>query len=94
MAHLSGDFAAKDGSVVRHDRTPIEATRDGDRWHVRVEGSGKGTLAVTGTIGTGTFTALGGRTFALTVEISGPRWTYRLLDGTRVVGEGIIFLPP
>lgn len=97
MAHIIGDFVDARGRPCRHERVPIEVTRDQARLHFRMEGSGRGTVTMHGNTGTGTFTVHGGETLKMTVERDdrANRLTYRLRRDGDVVASGSIHdLPP
>lgn len=95
MATIQGDFVDARGDPCSFDGVPIEITRDGQRLHIRMEGSGRGSVTVKGSAGAGEFTALGGKTFRVDVRLSGANGLdYELRDGeNRVAGGTILNLP-
>lgn len=92
MAQIIGDFVDARGHPCRRDRVPIEVTRDRDRLHFRMEGSGRGSVTMRGNSGSGTFTVLGGETLEMIVEHDGRnnRLTYRLRRNGNAVAAGTI----
>lgn len=97
MAQIVGGFVDARGDPCRHDRVPIEVTHDRNVLHFRMEGSGRGSVTMHGTSGTGTFTVHEGETLKMTVELDdrAKRLTYRLRRNGETVASGTIRdLPP
>lgn len=92
---LTGKFPASNGSLATHDRTPVEATRDGQSVHFRVTASGHGSVPMTNGSGLGSFFALDGREFGFSLEPEGTGTRYRIYEGATQIATGTLHdLPP
>lgn len=58
MATIHGTFPDANGVVTAHDGLAVDARKDGTRYHLDVEGVGRGTVTMTGMTGTGRFRLL------------------------------------
>lgn len=92
---LTGSFPNANGDLARHDRMPVEVTRDGHSLHFRLAGSGHGSVAVSDGSGIGTFRTLDDRAFVFALEPDRSGTRYRLLENDKEIATGMLYdLPP